>query len=228
MSSTAPTIADQVAELQAGLGDRLPPDVAAAFAKSLAELTVAGVPAGAAEAGSEISDVPLLDAHAAPTSLYSVAAGRPVVLVFYRGAWCPYCNIALKTYREQLHPALVERGIALVAVSPQKPDGSLTAQETNDLPFAVLSDPGNALAGELGILMAPRSDDVRAAQEKLGLRLEDVNADATDTLPLPTVVLLDSEHRIRWIDVHPDYTTRTEASDILTAVDASFQTSSGA
>jgi peroxiredoxin len=229
MSSTAPTtIADRVAEMQAGLGDRLPPDVAAAFAKSLAELTAAGVPAGAAQAGTEVSDVALLDAHGAPTSLYLMAADRPAVLVFYRGAWCPYCNIALKAYREQLHPALVERGIGLVAVSPQKPDGSLSAQEKNELPFPVLSDPGNALAGELGILMAARSDDVRGAQETLGLRLEDVNADATDTLPLPTVVLIDAEHRIAWIDIHPDYTTRTETTDILAAVDASLQTPSGA
>jgi peroxiredoxin len=228
MSSTSVSIADQVAELQAGMADRLPPDVAAAFAKSLAELTAAGVPAGAGRPGTEISDVPLLDAHGMPTSLHAVAPDRPAVLVFYRGAWCPYCNLALKAYREQLHPALVDRGVALVAVSPQRPDGSLSMQEKNDLPFPVLSDPGNALAGELGILMPARSDDVRTAQEKLGLQLEDVNADATDTLPLPTVVLVDAENRIAWIDVHPDYTTRTEVTDILAAVDSALQTPSGA
>lgn len=219
-STTSPSIAEQVAELQAGLGDRLPPDVVAAFAKSLAELTAAGVPADAAKPGVVISDAALLDAHGTATSLHTVTAGRPAVLVFYRGAWCPYCNLALKTYREQLHPALVQRGLDLVAVSPQKPDGSLTMQEKNDLPFAVVSDPGNTLAGELGILMPARSDDVRSAQEKLGLQLEQVNADGTETLPLPTVVLLDAESRIAWIDVHPDYTTRTEVLDILAAVDS--------
>jgi peroxiredoxin len=228
MSSTSLSIADQVAELQAGMGDRLPRDVAAAFAKSLAELSTAGVPAGAAQPGTEISDVPLLDAHGTPISLRAVARDRPAVLVFYRGAWCPYCNLALKAYREQLHPALVDRGVALVAVSPQRPDGSLSMQEKNDLAFPVLSDPGNAIAGELGILMPARSDDVRAAQEKLGLQLEEVNADATDTLPLPTVVLVDAENRIAWIDVHPDYTTRSEVTDILAAVDSALQTPSGA
>jgi peroxiredoxin len=228
MSSTSPiTIADQVAELQAGLGNHLPPDVAATFARSVADLTAAGIPAGVARVGTEISDVALLDAHGAPTSLYSAVASRPAVLVFYRGAWCPYCNIALKTYREQLHPALIERDVVLVAVSPQKPDGSLSMQEKHDLAFPVLSDPGNALAGELGILMGARGDDVRDAQEKLGLQLEEINADATDTLPLPTIVLLDAEHRITWIDVHPDFTTRSEPSDILDAVDAALQTSGG-
>lgn len=228
MSSTSLSIADQVAEMQTVQADRLPPDVAAAFAKSLAELTAAGIPAGVARPGTVISEVPLLDAHGGPASLHAVVADRPAVLVFYRGAWCPYCNLALKTYREQLHPALVDRGVSLVAVSPQKPDGSLSAQEKNDLPFPVLSDPGNVLARQLGILMPARSDDVRIAQEKLGLQLEEVNADATETLPLPTVVVVDAENRIAWIDVHPDYTTRTEVADILAAVDSSLQTPSGA
>jgi peroxiredoxin len=228
MSSTSATIADQVAELQARLGDRIPPDVASAFATSLGQLTAAGVPAGAARPGATISDAAMLDAQGASASLRAVTAGRPAVIVFYRGAWCPYCNLALRTYREQLHPLLAERGVALVAVSPQKPDGSLSMQQKHDLPFPVLSDPGNALAGELGILMPARSDDVRAAQEKLGLALEEVNADGTDTLPLPTVVLVDGQNRIAWIDVHPDYTTRSEVSEILTAVDASVQTTAGA
>jgi peroxiredoxin len=222
MSSTAPTIAGQVAELQAGLSDRLPPAIAATFATFVAELTAAGVPAGVAQVGTQVSDVALLDAHGASTSLYSAVDGRPAVLVFYRGAWCPYCNIALKSYGEQLHPALTERGVQLVAVSPQKPDGSLTTEEKHELAFPVLSDPGNALAGELGILMAARSDDVRVAQETLGVHLEAVNADGTETLPLPTVVVLSPEHRIVWIDVHPDFTTRSEIIEILAAVDSAL------
>ena len=225
MSSTAPTIADQVAELRAGLGNRLPADVATTFADELTKVTTAGVPADVAQAGTKISDVSLLDAHAMTTSLYAAIADRPAVLVFYRGAWCPYCNITLSTYRTQLHPELMDRGVALLAISPQKPDGSLSAQEKNELEFPVLSDPGNALAGELGILMGARTDAVRAAQEKLGLQLEEVNADGTDTLPLPTVVVLDAEHRIAWIDVQPSYTTRSEASKILAIVDSSLHTS---
>jgi peroxiredoxin len=162
----------------------------------------------------------MLDAHGAPTSLRAAAGARPAVIVFYRGAWCPYCNLTLRTYRDQLHPALTDRGIGLIAVSPQKPDGSLTAQETNDLQFPVLSDPGNALARQLGILLPARTPDLRAAQEKLGTDLHAVNADGTENLPMPTVVLIDAESRIRWIDIHPDYTTRTEVSDILAAADS--------
>jgi peroxiredoxin len=228
MSSTSATIAEQVAELQAGLGDRIPPDIAATFTSWVGHLTAAGVPADTASPGTTISNAALLDAHGAPVSLHAVTAGRPAVIVFYRGAWCPYCNLALKTYHEELHPQLVERGVGLLAISPQKPDGSLTIQEKHGLPFPVLSDPGNRLAGELGILMSARGDDIRGAQEKLGLQLEEVNADGTETLPLATVVLVSPENRIAWIDVHPDYTTRSEVSDILAAVDFSLHSHVGA
>ena len=78
--------------------------------------------------------------------MYAAAGSGTSVLVFYRGAWCPYCNIALSAYQEQLLPQLTGRGIPLVAISPQKPDGSLSMQQKNDLAFTVVSDPGNAIA----------------------------------------------------------------------------------
>ena len=219
MSTTLPSIAEQSDGVKSASADRLPADVRAAFGANLAELKATGVPTAVATPGTVLADVSLIDAHGTATSLHAVSAGRPAVLVFYRGAWCPYCNVALRTYGEQLLPQLTERGVALIAISPQKPDGSLTMQEKHELTFPVLSDPGNLLAGQLGILTLPHSDEVRAAQEQLGLVVGTLNADGTDTLPMPTVVIADAQHTIRWIDVHPDYTTRSEVPDILTAVD---------
>jgi peroxiredoxin len=92
-------------------------------------------------------------------------------------------------------------------------------QEKNELRFAVLSDPGNKLAGSVGILTAP-SPEARAAQLQLGLDLEAVNADGTTSLPMPTTLILDPDLTVRWIDVHPDYTTRSEPAAILEALDA--------
>ena len=115
-------------------------------------------------------------------------------------------------------PALAERGFELIAVSPQKPDGSLTMAETNNLTFSVVSDPGNELASALGILTEPTPEAV-AAQAKLGFDLVDQNSDGTRTVPLPTTVVVDSEGVIRWIDVHPNYAVRSEVPEILAAVD---------
>lgn len=91
-------------------------------------------------------------------------------------------------------------------------------QEKHDLSFTVVSDPGNAIARGLGILTRP-SAEAQAAQLRLGLDLTAVNADGTIALPMPTVVIADAGHLVRWIDVHPDYSTRTEPAQILSALD---------
>ena len=91
-------------------------------------------------------------------------------------------------------------------------------QQKHNLDFAVLSDPGNQIAGALGILTRP-SDAARETQLAHGLDLTRVNADGTTALPMPTVAIVDRDGKLAWIDVHPDYSTRTEPQQILDAVD---------
>lgn len=215
--TTTSTIAEQVASLHRASAGQLPAEVAEAFAAEQRDLAAAGHPSGVAEPGSRLPDGELLDVAGEPATLAETLDGKPAVIVFYRGGWCPYCNIALRTYQAQLVPALAERGISLIAISPQTPDGSLSTKESKELTFTVLSDPGNQIAGQLGILTAP-SDGTRAAQLQLGLDLTQVNADGTTALPMPTVVIADADGVIRWIDVHLDYTTRTEPGQVLQAV----------
>jgi len=212
------TIAEHVAEMHAARDAQPPGGPAGAFAREQAELAGRGLPAGVAAPGTVLPDAPLLDAHGAATTLYAAAGEGTSVLLFYRGAWCPYCNIALSVYQERLLPQLTGRGVRLVAVSPQKPDGSLTMQQKNSLAFTVVSDPGNAIATRLGILTRP-SAEARATQLSLGLDLADINADGTITVPMPATVILDSARTVRWIDVHPDYSTRTEPQQVIDALD---------
>ncbi len=217
MTTTSSTLAEQSAAIAEASAERLPADVLAAFGAERAKSIAGGVPAGVAGVGTVIPDADLLDAHDAPIRLTQARGDRPAVLVFYRGAWCPYCNLTLRIYQAQLVSELDAEGVALIAISPQKPDGSLSMQETNELTYRVLSDPGSQIAGQIGILITP-SPDVLAAQGRLGVDLATINADGTPSIPLPTVVVLDGEGTIRWIDVRPDYTTRTEPTEILAAV----------
>jgi peroxiredoxin len=212
------TITDRVTEMHATMAAQPPSEMIGALRREQTELAAAGAPDGIADAGTVVADVDLLDAHGAATTLYAATGDAAAVVVFYRGAWCPYCNIALATYQAQLLPQLTESGVRLLAISPQEPDGSLSMQQKNELTFSVLSDPGNVLAGRLGILTGP-SDEVRAAQLQSGLDLTAVNADGTVTLPMPTTMILDAEHVLRWMDVHPNYTTRSEPLQILQALD---------
>jgi peroxiredoxin len=205
------TIAEKVHELTTvGRASQLPDAVKTVFAADQARLDAEGIPAGVLTAGASMPDGALLDIKGLPTTLDQVRAGARAVVVFYRGAWCPFCNIALRTYQEDLVPELAARGITLIAISPQKPDGSLTMQESNELTFTVLSDPRNQITHQLG--------DVIEAQGNIGVDLATVNADGAYGLAMPTVVIVEADGTIGWIDVHPNFTTRTEVPEILAAL----------
>ena len=212
------TIAEQVDKMTETMGPQLPSEVLSAFAQEQAELAANGMPEGVIQVGAPLPDADLLDPNGASMTLYEALGDGVAVLVFYRGAWCPYCNVALKTYQGELVPELTHRGVRLIAVSPQKPDGSLSMQEKNELTFTVLSDPGNQIAKAVGIVSAPSAEG-RAAQLQLGLDLTEVNADGTIEIPMPTTIIVDADRKVRWIDVHPDYSTRSEPDQILAALD---------
>ncbi|HEY0279268.1 MAG TPA: peroxiredoxin-like family protein [Solirubrobacterales bacterium] len=211
------TIAAQVEEMKRSGPDEPDPRMAA-FAREQAALAHVAVPAGVAGVGTRLPDVELLGVDGSPRSLAEAAGEGHAVLVLYRGAWCPYCNLSMRTYQSELLPAMRERGTELIALSPQKPDGSLTMKEKHELEFVVLSDPGLAVARAIGVVTRPAEESL-AAQVELGLDLGEVNADGTPALPMPTVAIVDGELTIRWIDVHPDYTARSEPEEILAALD---------
>lgn len=212
------TIAEQLPRLRVSIDQSVPPEVAEIFLRE--QRTLASVtPEGIIEPGARLPDAALLDPHGHPTSLSEALAGRQGMLVFYRGAWCPYCNLALRTYQAALVDKLEARDVQLVAVSPQRPDGSLTMQEKQDLRFPVLSDPGSTLGRAAAIMTRP-GEEALAAQLKLGLDLEAVNADGTPAIPMPTTLILDRDRIVQWVDVHPDYSARSEPEQILAALDA--------
>ncbi len=208
----------QTTALNASAAASIPAELLAVFFDEHAALRAGGAPDDVLAPGDTLPDGRVLDAHGAATTLSAVRSGRPSVVVFYRGGWCPYCNIALRTYQAALVGPLAERGFVLIAISPQTPDGSLSMQETNALTLTVLSDPANGIARQLGILSGP-TDAVREGQALLGIDVAGANADGTDALPMPTAIVVDANGTIRWIDVHADYSNRTEPAAILAAVD---------
>ncbi|MEV0168955.1 peroxiredoxin [Nonomuraea fuscirosea] len=214
------SIAEQAQELTETMMRQAPAGALSPFAAEQAALRAAGVPAGLATLGFQVPDMPLVDVNGQPTSLYAITGGRMAVLVFYRGVWGPYCNLALRTYQKRLLPQLAGRGVELIGISPQTFQGSLAMQEKNELTFPVLSDVGNQLAARFGILTQP-TPDALASLARLDIDVAAANADGDVTVPMPTVAIIDAAHVLRWIDVHPDYTSRTEVPDIIAGLDAS-------
>jgi peroxiredoxin len=208
------TIHEQSEQLKAAAAERLPSDVAEAFDRSIQDLLDQGIPAGTLQVGDTLESFSLTDATGAPVTLDELVDSGPAVIVFYRGGWCPYCNLALRTYQRELLPELGAFGARLVAISPQSPDQSLSTVEKAELDFTVLSDPGNRVAHRVGIVFQ-QADEVLEAQRKLGLDLAQVNAEGSTQLPRPSVLIVDKDRTVRFVDVQPDYTARTEVADIL-------------
>jgi peroxiredoxin len=208
---------EQSEQMKAAAAEQLPSEVMEVFDRSIQDLLDEGVPADVVAVGDILAPFTLSDATGSLISLDQLLETGPAVIVFYRGGWCPYCNLALRTYQRELLPELSTFGARLVAISPQTPDQSLSTVEKAELDFTVLSDPGNRVAQSVGIVFQ-QADDVLEAQRKLGLDLATVNAEGSTELPRPTVLIVDQNRVVKFVDVQPDYTARTEVPDIIDAL----------
>ncbi len=197
---------------------QIPPEVRQAMDRADRELAESGQAQRAAGAGTKAPRFRLPSATGRSVALDDLLAAGPVVLTFYRGAWCPYCNIALRALQRHHHD-ITARGARLAAVSPQIPDESLTLAEKQELTFDLLSDIGSDTARQYGLAF-DLPDDLAAAYDSLGLELHRVNDGHARTLPIPATFVIDRAGVIRWAFVDADYTARAEPADVLAALDA--------
>jgi peroxiredoxin len=166
--------------------------------------------------GDAAPDFELPDARGGSVTLGRLRRDGPVVLVFYRGAWCPYCNLQLRALQaalEDIHAG----GATLVAISPQTPDKSLTLAEQAELAFPVLSDIGNAVARSYGLVFALGADD-RELHRGIGIDLTAFNGDDSWELPAPAVFVVDPDGTIRFASVAGDYRWRVGPDEVLAAL----------
>ncbi|MFD0688034.1 peroxiredoxin-like family protein [Actinomadura fibrosa] len=180
------------------------------------DLAASGQAARALTTGATAPDFTLPTATGGSVRLGDLLETGPVVLAFYRGAWCPYCNIALRAL-QQHHDRITELGARLVAVSPQVPDASLTLADKHALAFDVLSDIGSEVARAYGLAF-DLPDDLAAVYDELGFDLQRVNGGHPRTLPLPATYVIAPDGTVHWSFVNTDYTQRAEPSEILTAL----------
>ncbi|HKJ71719.1 MAG TPA: peroxiredoxin-like family protein [Gammaproteobacteria bacterium] len=169
------------------------------------------------EVGARAPDFTLPNAFGQPVSLADRLAQGPVVLTFYRGAWCPYCNLELRALKESL-PAFREQGAQLIAVSPQKPGKSLAQVKEDGLPFEVLSDLDNRVMRAYNLFFRVPEGMVRVYRDRLGLDLADYNGDGRYVLPVPATFVIDREGIIRAAFARVDYKKRMEPAAILEAL----------
>jgi peroxiredoxin len=180
------------------------------------ELIASGAATRALKAGDLAPSFVLNDPDGRPIPSAGLLAQGPLVVGFYRGFWCPYCNMELQALQEAL-PAFRELGANLVAISPQSAVNSRKSRRTNALDFPILSDPGNETAAAFGLRFALPAYLIRL-YKSLKNDLPAFNGDTSWTLPMPGRFVISRDGVIRYAEVNPDYTHRPEPADVLLAL----------
>jgi peroxiredoxin len=196
----------------------VPRSVIETMHRATAELIASGAAQRALRAGDKIPSFVLKDANGETVSSSELLSQGPLVVSFYRGVWCPYCNMELQALQEAL-PAFRELGAQLVAISPQNAVNSRKALRANRLDFPILSDPGNETAAAFGLRFA-LPDYLIELYKNLKNDLPVFNGDASWTLPMPGRFVIGQDGIIHYAEVNPDYTRRPEPSDMLPALRA--------
>jgi peroxiredoxin len=207
------------AELDAFRADfmaKASPEVREAMARADAELAASDISQRALKAGDRVPDFQLPDARGGSVRLTDLLAHGPVVLNFYRGGWCPYCNLELRALQKAL-PDITRLGAQLVAISPQIPDESLATAEKHALAFPVLSDVGSVTAKAYGIAF-DLAEELRPIYTRFGHALPDKNGDDSWVLPIPATYVIDRDGKIALAFIDVDYRNRLEPAEILSVL----------
>ena len=210
-----PTLKEELEAFKTKFATTNDPSVVVAYEKGIAELRAAGLERNALKHGDLAPEFTLPDATGKPVRLAARLREGPVVLKFYRGGWCPYCNLELRAWQRAL-PELRALGAQLIAVSPETPDNSLSTQEKNALSFTVLTDEGSKVAGayRLAFRLSP---ELQALYESRGRDLAQWNG-GDWTLPAPGTFVIGTDRRIALACVDADYRTRLEPAAAVDAV----------
>jgi peroxiredoxin len=209
---------EQLDSFKAQFARAAPAGRAALYETKIDELRASFALSAAVGRGARAPDFTLRDPTGRPVALSELLRSGPAVVTFYRGGWCPYCNIQLRAYQAIL-PQIAALHASLTAISPQRPDGSLSTAQTNALTFHVLSDAGNKAARSFGLVYA-LPEELRAALRSNNKALPDINGDESWELPVPATYVIAPDGRVALAHVEVDYRKRLEPGAIIAALKA--------
>jgi peroxiredoxin len=194
----------------------VPQDVSDLITRELAAVEQDGSAPGLS-VGADAPDFVLPDATGRSVRLSELLRSAPVVLAFYRGEWCPYCNLTLRTWQERL-AEMSKAGGQLVAISPQRPSNALSLTDKHELAFPVLSDESQDVirAYKLRFNLPPQLKELYG--NAWALDLTEQNADGSWSLPVPGTFVIGQDRRIKFAFVSADYRLRAEPDDVVAAL----------
>ncbi|TDF39268.1 AhpC/TSA family protein [Alteromonadaceae bacterium M269] len=188
-----------------------------AFARSTQELIDSGIAERAIKVGDKAPDFVLPDSNGNDVSLQELLAKGPVILTFYRGVWCPYCNIELKAL-EAVADEIRDRGATLVAISLQGAADSRKSQRDNNLSYPILTDQGGELSQQFGLRWTLQPYVIEF-HKMFKVELPVIHNDGQWNLPMPARYVIGTDGTVAYSEVNPDYTRRPEPSDMFPVLD---------
>lgn len=206
----------ELASFKAEFSRTAPAGRAALYEAKIEELRADFALASAVGADEAAPDFALPNAAGKSIVLKELLRSGPVILTFYRGGWCPYCNIQLRAYQSVL-PQISASGARLVAISPQLPDNSLDTANKNALTFDILSDVRNEVARNYGLVYS-LPEEIRAALRSNNKALPSINGDQSWELPVPATYVIARDQHVALAYIEVDYRKRLEPEALLTCL----------
>lgn len=214
----SPSYAEQREQLTQSMAGAAPPELLDGFAAAAAQLDAVDFASRAPQVGSVAPDFALPDQDGEDVHLSALLRSGPVILIFYRGAWCPYCNLQLRTFNAHL-AEITAAGGQLVAVSPQTPDHSVAMATKNDLRFPVLSDVGGEVIERFGVKYEVDAE-TRKLYETVGNDLAEYNGNGAWTLPAAATFVVSDDGIVRYAHVRGDWRERAEPADVIAVLNS--------
>jgi peroxiredoxin len=214
------SLTEKLAIVRSGRDHFLPAEITNIMDRAIEDLVKSGIRASALKPGDRLPVFTLPDTAGKPVDIADLLKARPLVITFYRGGWCPYCNIQLHALNLAL-PQIEALGASIVAISPELPDRQATTQEAQHLSFPLLHDVGSRVARKFGIVYELPAD-LQSVYQELGHGLGDMNGSAGATeLPLPATFVAGRDGIIQLAHVEGDYTQRLDPKTIIVTLQKS-------
>ena len=210
-----PTLQSQLDVFKRQFVQSAPKERVTTFQRGIDQLRASGILEKALKVGDAAPDFTLPNAEGQMVGLAALLEKGPVVLTWYRGGWCPYCNLALHAMQSSL-PEMKKLGATLVAISPQMAESTTNTARRNRLKFEVLSDVGNKVARKYGLVYRLPDDVAKLLGAKINL--EKYNGDLSQELPLAATYVVAQDGTIAFAHVAADYRVRAEPADVVAAL----------
>lgn len=218
-ATSGASLHDQLLEIQANIAEYVPPEKQQVHERAIAQLDAEGLAAGALGAGASLPDFSLNDQNGRVVRSAELRAALgergKLVIVFFRGRWCPFCVTTLEAWRDALAQAKAAgASVSLVAISPMLERQSAFTADQHHLPFPLLSDAANVVARSFGLAYAV-NEEQRALFKQVFINLPQQNGDESWELPIPATYVVDRDGKVIFASADADYRRRAEPAEVL-------------